>query len=123
MLLFPSAERMRRMDYKGKEIYLMDYSGLKEAEMIALTNLHATTVVAEGKKCYFIANYDNTYGTANYMKAAHAFTQATKSFIPKGAFLGISGPKVALLKGVTYFLNVNFKAFESEQEALDFLAS
>lgn len=54
MLLFPSAERMRRMDYKGKEIYLMDYSGLKEAEMIALTNLHATTVVAEGKKCYFL---------------------------------------------------------------------
>ncbi len=122
MHLFPSAERMRRIDYKGKEIFLMDYSGLKEAEMIALTNQHAT-VVAEAKESYFIAKYDNTYGTTGYMNAAHAFTQATKPFIPKGAFLGIHGPKVALLKGVTYFLNVNFKAFENEQEALDFLAS
>lgn len=123
MLLFPSTERMRRIDYRGKKIYLMDYSGLKEVEMIALTNQHAEVVVREAKESYFIANYDNTYGTANYMKAAHAFTQVTKPFIPKGAFLGIHGPKVALLKGVTYFLNVNFKAFETEQEALDFLAS
>ena len=123
MQLFPSTDRMRRIDYKGREIFLMDYSGLKEAEMIALTNQHANTVVAEGKKSYFIAYYENTYGTANYMKAAHAFTQATKPFIPKGAFLGIHGPKVALLKGVTYFLNVNFRAFGSEQEALDFLSS
>lgn len=101
----------------------MDYSGLKEAEMIALTNLHTNTVIAEGKMCYFIANYDNTYGTTSYMKAAHAFTQVTKPFIPRGAFLGIHGPKVALLKGITYFLHVNFKAFEDEQEALDFLTS
>lgn len=57
------------------------------------------------------------------MKAAHAFTQATKPFIPRGASLGIHGPKVALLKGITYFLNVKFKTFESEQEALDFLTS
>lgn len=101
----------------------MDYSGLKEAEMIALTNQHTEVVVREGKKSYFIANYENTYGTPNYMKTAHAFSQATKPYIPKGAFLGIRGPKVALLKGVIYFLNVNFKSFEEEQAALDFLAS
>lgn len=123
MSLFPSSERMRRIMHEGKEIFLMDYSGLKESEMIALTNQHAAIVVTEGKESYFIANYEDTYGTPNYMKAAHAFTKATKPFIPKGAFLGIHGPKVALLKGVTFFLQVNFKAFNTEQEALDFLAS
>lgn len=123
MSLFPSSERMRRIVHKGKEIILVDYSGLKEAEMISLTNQHATLVVAEGKESYFIANYEDTYGTPDYMKAAHAFTKATKPYVPKGAFLGIRGPKVALLKGVTFFLNVNFRAFETEQEALAFLAS
>lgn len=123
MSLFPSSERMRRIMHEGKEIFLMDYSGLKEAEMIALTNQHAAIVVTEGKECYFIANYEDTYGTPDYMRAAHAFTKATKPFIPKGAFLGVRGPKVALLKGVTFFLNVNFKAFDTEKEALDFLAS
>jgi hypothetical protein len=37
------------------------------------------------------------------MKTARAFTQATKPSIPKGAFPGVRGPKVALLKGVSYF--------------------
>jgi hypothetical protein len=123
MSLFLSNERMRRINYKGKDIFLMDYSGLKEAEMIALTNQHTQVVVTEGKESYFIANYEDTYGTPDYMKAAHAFTKATKPFISKGAFLGIRGPKVALLKGVTFFLQVNFKAFQTEQEALDFLVS
>lgn len=123
MQLFPSTERMRRITYKGKEIFLMDYSGLKEAEMITLTNRHTQAVVTEGRESFFIANYEDTYGTPDYMKAAHAFTKATKPFIPKGAFLGIRGPKVALLKGVTFFLQVNFKAFDNEQDALDFLVS
>lgn len=123
MSLFPSSERMRRIVHEGKEIFLLDYSGLKEAEMIALTNQHATIVVTEGKESYFIANYEDTYGTPDYMKAAHAFTKATKPYIPKGAFLGVRGPKVALLKGVTFFLHVNFKAFATEEEALDFLVS
>lgn len=123
MPLFPSSERMRRIVHKGREIILVDYSGLKESEMIALTNEHAALVVAEGKESYFMANYEDTYGTPDYMKAAHVFTKVTKPYIPKGAFLGVRGPKVALLKGVTFFLNVNFKAFSTEEEALDFLVS
>jgi hypothetical protein len=120
--LFPrDTERLKRFSYKGKEIILADYSGLKEMEMIALTNRHRDLVVQEGKESLFVANYENTYGTAGYMKAAHEFTKATKPFISRGAFLGVTGPKVALLKGVTYFLKVDFKSFDNEQDALDFL--
>jgi hypothetical protein len=114
-------ERLKRISYKGKEIILADYNGLTEIEMIDLTNRHRDLVVSEGKDSLFVANYKNTWGTPDYMKAAHAFTKATKPFIKRGAFLGVTGPKVALLKGVTYFLKVDFKSFDSEQDALDFL--
>lgn len=67
MSLFPSSERLRRIVHEGKEIFIVDYSGLKEAEMIALTNQHAVLVVTEGKESYFIANYEDTYGTPDYM--------------------------------------------------------
>lgn len=121
MKFFPSSERLRRIEYKGKEVILVDYNGLKESEMIALTNRHRDLVVAEQKESYFIAYYENTYGTPAYMQAAYEFTKATKPYIPKGAFMGIRGPKVALLKGVIYFLGANFRSFDSEQDALDFL--
>lgn len=123
MSLFPAASRLEQITYEGKQIVLADYSGLKEAGMIELTNQHTALVVSQGSESYFIANYKGTYGSANYMKAAYAFTQATKPFIPKGAFLGITGAKIPLLKGVVYFLHVNFKSFESEEEALKFLIS
>jgi hypothetical protein len=123
MSLFPSDERLRRIHYNGKEIFLVDYCGLKHDEMIELTNQHAEIVVSERKECFFIANYENTFASTDYMKAAYSFTQRTKLFIPRGAFLGISRPKEALLKGVVYFMQVNFRAFDTEADALDFLVS
>jgi hypothetical protein len=124
MNFFPAHDnRLKRIVHHGKDILLVDYSGLKEAEMIDLTNRHRDLVVAEKKQSYFIANYEATYATPDYMKAAHEFTKATKPYIPKGAFLGIKGPKVALLKGVTYFLKANFHSFENEEDALEFLSS
>jgi hypothetical protein len=124
MNLFPAHDnRFRRIVHHGRDIQLVDYSGLKEVEMIDLTNRHRDMVVAEKKPSYFIANYEATYATPDYMKAAHEFTDATKLYIPKGAFLGIKGPKVALLKGVVYFLHVNFRSFENEEDALEFVTS
>lgn len=121
MPYFPLADRLRSIHLHGREIVLVDYSYLKETAMIELTHLHRDWVLTRAKESYFLANYEGTYATAEYMKSAYAFTQATKPFVPKGAFLGIHGAKVALLKGVTYFLNVDFKAFDSEEAAFDFL--
>lgn len=122
MGFFPNnIERLKRLSYKGKEIILVDYSGLNEKEMIALTNKHRDLVVAEKRESYFIANYESTYGTPDYMRASHEFTTATKPYIVRGAFLGIHGAKVALLKGVIYFLKVDFRACDNEENALEFL--
>lgn len=119
--LFPSTERLRKITINGKDIILADYSGLKQEEMIALTEKHTAWVLAEAKESYFIANYVNTYGSPEYMKAAYEFTQATKPFIPKGAFLGITGAKIGLLKAITFFMKANFRACDDEEEAIRFL--
>lgn len=116
-------ERLRRISFKGKEIIYADYSNCKEAEMISLTQEHRDLILREKKESLFIANYVGTYGTPAYMKSAQDFTAQTKPYVKKGAFLGIHGPKVFLLKGIIFFLDVNFKAFDSEDEALEFLTS
>ena len=115
--------RITYIHYKGREIISVDYSGCKEAEMIYLTQQHRDLVLKENKTSLFLANYENTYGTPDYMKAAKDFTQATNHLITKGAFLGVTGAKVYLLKGITFFFNVNFKTFTTKEEALEFLVS
>lgn len=91
--------------------------------MIALTRRHRDLILAEGRESLFIANYEHTFGTPAYMEAARDFTQSTRHLVRKGAFLGITGPKVFLLKGIVFFMHVDFRYFDSEAEALAFLVS
>jgi hypothetical protein len=118
--LFDGKNRFRVVQLNYTELVLVDYSYMKEREMIALTDHHRLWAQGKQNTC-FIANYIGTYGTPAYMKAAYQFTEETKNHIQRGAFLGITGPKVALLKGVVYFMSVNFKAFDTEEEALTFV--
>jgi hypothetical protein len=120
--LFNGENRFRVVKLANTELVLIDYSHLKQDDMIALTHQHRIWA-KEKMNTSFIANYMYTYGTSAYMKAAYQFTEETKNHILHGAFLGITGPKVALLKGVTYFMQVNFKAFDTEEEAFAFVTA
>ena len=115
------ASRLQRINYKGTEIIKVDYSHCNESQLISLTRLHKEVILTDNKKSLFLANYDATFGTPDYMVAAKDFTESTRHLVAKGAFLGIIGPKVFLLKGITYFLNVDFKTFGDEADALDWL--
>lgn len=115
--------RIQRITHKGKEIIKVDYRHCKEAELIALTIEHKELILKEKKVSYFLANYEHTFGTPDYMKVAKDFTESTRHLVRKGAFLGIAGPKVFLLKGITFFINVDFKSFDNEEEALDWLTN
>jgi hypothetical protein len=113
--------RIQRISYKGVEIIKVDYRHCKEKELITLTHEHKEIILKENKVSFFLADYHHTYGTPDYMKAAKDFTQSTKHLVRKGAFLGITGPKVFLLRGITFFIEVDFKTFDSEEEALEWL--
>jgi hypothetical protein len=116
-------ERLQRIIYKGREIISVDYRHCKEQQLIGLTMRHKELVLAENKESLFVANYEHTYGTAAYMKAAKDFTESTRHLVKKGAFLGMTGPKVILLQGITFFIDVNFKTFSNEVDALEWLVS
>ena len=115
--------RLQKIEYKGKEIVKVDYRHCNEAQLIALTRLHKELILKENKKSLFLANYEHTFGTPDYMSAAKDFTESTRHLVTKGAFLGITGPKIFLLKGITYFVKVDFKIFNDEADALDWLIS
>lgn len=116
-------DRLQKIVYKEQEIIKVDYRHCNEAALIALTRYHKELILKENKPSLFLANYEYTFGTPDYMAAAKDFTESTMHLVKRGAFLGITGPKVFLLKGVTYFLKVDFKTFDEEAEALEWLVS
>lgn len=85
--------RIQKIKYKGTDIIKVDYRHCKEAELIALTIEHKELILKENKISFFLANYEHTFGTANYMKAAKDFTESTRHLERKEHFLALQAPK------------------------------
>jgi len=113
--------RVSKISHKGKEIIYVDYSGLQiDDEMIALLNISKEMI--GNKKFSMLADYTNAYAPAKYLKAANDYTNETKSLGGKTAFIGITGAKEIILKGMIRITGANYKIFNSKQTALDYLA-
>jgi hypothetical protein len=97
----------------------VDYTGLREKQMIELLKRHYELTLET--KLPFIADFHNTYATPGYMIHARNFIETTKTIIDKGALLGINKVKSFILQEVLLTFQVNYRSFESKQEAFDFL--
>jgi hypothetical protein len=113
------SDRLVMEEYHGKQIIYVDYKGLKEAQMIALINKHLE--LALEIKLPFVADYNNTFVTPGYMLHARNFVNSTKEIISRGAFLGSDTIKASILKGVASMYGVDYRSFESKEEAIFFL--
>ena len=114
------SDRLKIETNNGVSYIYVDYTGLKEKEMIALVNWHLELAVET--KLPFIADYHETYVTPGYMLHGRRFVSATKNIVDRGAFLGVTRIKSFILKGVVFSFKVNYKACETKQDAVDFLS-
>lgn len=103
-----------------KQIILVDYKGLKEKEMIAL--LHANfELVTPTKIRLILADYQNCYVTPAYVVEAKKFTELTIPDTDKVGLPGIDSVKSWILKEILLTYPVNFKPFDTKEEAIQFL--
>ena len=115
-------ERVKKINYKGKEVIFVDYSNVKsEDEMIAIIHALKTMVLGDNKKCVFCADYTGSFTQPRYMKEANKFISETKHLIDRGSFLGITGAKSILLSSIIRLFGMNFKTFNDKNAALDYL--
>lgn len=113
------SDRLTIVEHYKKQIIFVDYKGLKESEMIELANRHL--VLTLETKLPFLSDFHSTYATPGYMIHAKRFVESTKNVIDKGALVGIDPIKSWILKGILIMYNVNYKAFETADKAIEFL--
>jgi len=114
-------DRLRIEVHNHRQIICVDYSGLKEKEMIDLDIRHLELTLQT--KLPFIGDYRNCYVTGEYMKQGREFVELTKHIINKAAFLGIDDIKSFILKGICLQYGVNYRAFDSKEKAIEFLTT
>lgn len=114
-----NSNRLTIEEYNGIKIIIVDFKGLKEKEMMDLIDNHLELTL---KMPYpFILDLHDSFLTPGVMTRGKNFADLTKQIVNKGALIGINQVKSYILKGVVYFYGVNYKAFNTKAEAIDFL--
>lgn len=117
-------DRLKVVLHKSKEIVILDYSDLKEEEMIQLISYARDRILEEGKLVLVgsIFNQKN-FVTPKYMRFTENVLKETEQLIVKNSITGISQTQVWILKGINMWYHRKIQVFNTPEELLEFLAS
>ena len=112
--------------YKGKDIIYLDYRGLKKpeefqekvGETIKRTKYYLENNI---KDILVLTDLNDSYIYGNATKFLKESTKMARPFVKKSAVIGISGAKRILLNMVNLFSGYETKAFQTIEEAKDWL--
>lgn len=113
--------RIKTIIIQGKSIIVVDYAGCKEDEMLALAALAKATIQSDDSLKLVISRYTNMYITPRFVRFFENETNEVKPFLKKNALIGLNEPKKIILKAFNFFMGTDFRAFDTEKEALEFL--
>jgi hypothetical protein len=116
------------IEFKGKEIYYVDYSGIKTNEdfltVIRQTNTFREKIKAEGKKdLLLLVDITGSFVYGEVLSEIKKAGKITKEITSKEAVVGITGGKKILLNIVKSFSNMNIKVFDTVEDAKEWLAN
>ena len=113
--------KVQKIKYKGKEIVYVHYVNLKEAQMIETLNQVEDIILSDNKPHLQLVNISDAFATPRFMAAAKTFGKKTHHLTEKSAIVGISGVKALLLRSYNAVSGKKLKAFETEEEAKEYL--
>jgi hypothetical protein len=113
-------ERLSIEVHGGKEIIMVDYQRLKEKEMIELQQANFEWMT-QTRIQLILSDYRNCYVAPAFVVEAKKFTAATLKHIDKVGLPGIDSVKPWILKEILLTYPVNFKPFDTKEEAIQFL--
>jgi len=114
------------IEYKGREIYFVDYSHIKTNEMflevIKGTNAFREETKAKGKRnLLMLVDVTGSYIYDEVLDALKKAGKATKELTKKEAIVGITGAKKILLRIFQLFTGMQIRQFDTLSEAKDWL--
>lgn len=111
--------RLSKEIHEGVTILLIDYSDLKEAQLIALLNEAIDLVIRENEPRLVLVQFnERSFITPAFLRRAEQINKEYGHLIRCQAFIGLSDVKKFILKGFNLFLGKNYKAFETKEEAI-----
>ena len=117
-------ERVKWINFKGKDILCDDYTNLQGDEFVETIKTLTDHVMNVGKKdILLLLDLNNSYTNKPVVSA---FTEAGKRVRPvvkKTAVLGITGVKKVLLNAVNRLTSIDANPFSTEEEAKEWLVS
>ncbi|HLO57230.1 MAG TPA: STAS/SEC14 domain-containing protein [Bacteroidales bacterium] len=121
-------QRARFIEHKGKQIYYVDYSNLKNNDeflsVIAQTNAYREKIKAQGRKdLLMLVDISGSFVYGEVLESIKRSGKITKELTAREAVVGITGSKRILLKIVQTVTNMNFRTFDTVDEAKDWLVS
>lgn len=116
----------RFIEFKGKEIYFVDYTHIKSAEefleVIKGTNAFREKVKAEGKRnMLMLVDISGSYVYGETLDALKRAAKLSRELTRKEAVVGAAGPKKVLLRIVQLFTGMQLRPFDTLEEAKEWL--
>lgn len=104
------------------EIFVVDYTGCKEAQMMQLATKFKELIQARSKPVLAMAVFnDSTYITPTFMRHAEKESGAVMPLLEKVAFVGLSTTKKIILQGYNILFGRSFQTFDTQEEAIRYL--
>ncbi len=113
--------RLKTITIEEKTILVVDYAGCKEEEMLALAAKAKAWIITGEKDKLVISRYSNMYITPRFVRFFENETNEVKPYLLRNALIGLNEPKKLILKAFNFFMGTDFRAFDTEQQALEFL--
>lgn len=115
-------ERVRKIYYKDKEILIVDYSNCKGDDTINVFEQAKQLILSENKKHLTLTIFNKkTLVSPNFLRHVERELFKVDEFVDRQAIIGISNVQEWILKGVNLWYKRQIHAFNSYEEAVEFL--
>ena len=113
------------ISYKGKDIFFSDYTHMPEDAFVECINRHHEHQMAfidtQKSAILVLTDVTGSLATREIMSCFKEKTKVAGKHIKKSAVIGVEGIQKLLLRGVNKFSSLETQAFDTREEALDWL--
>jgi hypothetical protein len=119
------SNRTRFIEHKGQRILLFDFEGLQEptVSLREIENSKAFVATQPRKSLRILTNVRNTRYNGAVLQGMKELAKHDEPYVTASAVVGLTGLLRIAYTAITTFSRRNIAVFDSEQEALDWLAS
>lgn len=119
-------KRIQIINHKGKNILYFDYAGFSvhtKGEFIKTIETAAEFMISQGNNQLTLTDVRNSLGDPDIVAKLKEVSARTKSYRKKAAVVGVTGVKAILLSAINMFSKSTVVAFDTIEEAKDWLVS